>query len=303
MPYSCFISECETPYELYLTTENLLAHVMDKHSSVCWTCNFCSSGDQATGSSLTHTRHDFWSAEAWEDHVRKVHSDRIKAAQLPVLVELSKRSVIGPLTCPLCDFSTDAIDSKIDDHILQHLHEFSLRALPDSSDPVADEGSKASQMSGSLSHVKYVNYEDQHPLEYPITKRIQWSADLERLWALYPLSSLQLLMNHVIGGPAFDSADSATVEFWGFHLLKVSNVLEIINSATEGVESMDITEEMITNIIDQISISILDSLDWFRESSPFNHGKGTIVQSPSSPHPVLANLRLFFSIVSSRQSH
>ncbi|GAW22554.1 hypothetical protein ANO14919_120940 [Xylariales sp. No.14919] len=271
MPYSCFISECETPYEMYPTTENLLAHVMSKHSSVCWTCSLCRSGDQATGCSLTHTLQDFWSAEAWESHVKKVHSDRIKVSQLSVLAELSKRSVVGPLTCPLCDFSTDTVDSKIDDHILQHLHEFSLRALPESANPIADEGSKASQVSGSLSHVKDVGHEGQHALEYPITSQTQWSADLERLWALYPISSLQSLMNRVSSGPAIDFTDSATAEFWGFHLLKVSNILEIIAPSSGGPENIDITHEIITNIIDQTAISIVDSLDWFRKSSPLTH--------------------------------
>ncbi|TGJ84183.1 hypothetical protein E0Z10_g4569 [Xylaria hypoxylon] len=270
MPYSCFISECETPYELYLTAENLLAHMIHKHSSTCWTCNLCSSSDQGIGSPLTQTRSDFWSADAWVKHVKRVHPGRIKAAQLPVLVELSKRSVIGPLNCPLCDFSTDAVDSKIDDHILQHLHEFSLRALPDSSNLIAPDGeSKASQMSGSLSHVKDVDHDDQRPLEYPITKQTQWSADLERLWEIYPSSSLKLLMDHVNGSPTVGPADSATAEFWGFHLFKVGNVIETIKS----VRSSDMTEELITNIIDQTSISILDSLDWFNNSSPFNHSK------------------------------
>ncbi|KAI0439345.1 hypothetical protein F4803DRAFT_47381 [Xylaria telfairii] len=184
MPYSCFIHECETPYELYLTAENLLAHVIDKHSSVCWTCNLCSSSGQAAGSSPTHTRHDFWSAEDWEDHIREFHFDRIKVAQLPVLVELSKRFVIGPLACPLCDFSTHTVDSKIDDHILQHLHEFALRALPQIYDPVADEGSKAPQVHDSLPHVKDIDHEGRRPLECFTIEPAQCYADaniLERI--------------------------------------------------------------------------------------------------------------------------
>ncbi|KAI0530442.1 hypothetical protein GGR58DRAFT_518468 [Xylaria digitata] len=295
MPYSCFIDGCETPYELCLTTENLLAHMMEKHSSTCWTCNVCSSGHWATGGSLTPTQHDFWGAEAWEDHVKKAHSDRIKVAQLPVLAELSKRSVIGPLSCPLCDFSTDAMDSKINDHILQHLHEFSLRALPEISDPVADERSKVSQVSGSLSHVRDMEHADQRPLEYPIAKRTQLAADLERLWAFYPSSSLKELMARITG-PTVSSADSAAVEFWGFHLLKVSSVLEIINLSTDGVDSMDsmdsmdITMEMITNIIDHASINILGSSDWFRDSSQLYHNKDSF--SNLNVLPPQPNIRL-----------
>ncbi|KAI1110423.1 hypothetical protein F5Y14DRAFT_362482 [Nemania sp. NC0429] len=275
MPYSCFMDECETPYEMYLTTETLLAHVMDKHSSPCWTCNFCRSSGQAMGSSSIHARHDFWSAEAWEDHVKQSHSDRIKASQLPIFVELSKRSVIGPLNCPLCDFSTEAVDSKIDDHILQHLHEFSLRALPESSGPVVDSGSKASLISGSLSHVNAVDHQDRRPFEYPITTRAQVSSDLKKLLAFHPSPTLELLVNRVNDGPAVDPPGSARAEFWGFHLRKVSNVFEMVNTITksvlEGIHDDD-DNVMITDIVEQTSISIIDSLDRFNESGPFNHG-------------------------------
>lgn len=106
--------------------------MVDKHSSLCWKCSWCASDYQETEPQAPR-RHDFWTAEAWQDHVTQRHKDRIKKfAQLPVLAELSKRRIIGPLACPLCDFSTETTDSRIDGHILQHLHEFSLWALPHS---------------------------------------------------------------------------------------------------------------------------------------------------------------------------
>ncbi|KAI1826111.1 hypothetical protein F4861DRAFT_134629 [Xylaria intraflava] len=237
MPYSCFIDECETPYELYLTAENLLAHMMDKHSTMRWTCNFCSSGNRQTTSSLSHKPRDFWSAEAWEDHVKNVHSDRIKVAQLSVLAELSKQSVIGPLACPLCDFSTDVMDSKIDDHILQHLHEFSLRALPENSDSSPEEESKASQMSGLLSHVNDVEYMDPGPIGYNFTMRWlrAWYTDF---WLLqnYPRTpSFASLMTVLRNIATADFSDAAETEFWSFHLLKASIFIPPRFATREGL--------------------------------------------------------------------
>ncbi|KAF2963129.1 hypothetical protein GQX73_g10441 [Xylaria multiplex] len=249
-----------------------------------YSCFIDGSSHQATGGSLTQARLDFWSADAWEDHVNKAHSDRIKVAQLPVLVELSKRSVIGPLSCPLCDFSTDAVDSKIDDHILQHLHEFSLRALPEIPNPVADDRSKASQISGSLSHVRDMGHADQRPLEYPVAKWSQFTTDLKWLRAYYPSFPLQELAPHIVN-PAIGFANSAAAEFWGFHLPKVRNVLETIDPKTDGIygmnnmeskESTDMTPEMITDIVDHTSTDIVDSLDWFKDSSRLYRGKDNL---------------------------
>ncbi|KAI0401305.1 hypothetical protein F4802DRAFT_433418 [Xylaria palmicola] len=286
MPYSCFMEGCETPYELYLTAEKLDAHVMEMHSSMCWTCNLCRSGDQATGGSLANTRYDFSNPEAWQDHVREVHSDQIKVPQLPVFAELSRRPVIGPLSCPLCPFFTDCTDSKIDDHILQHLHEFSLRALPDSHDPVAEERSKASQASGSLSHVKEAGLEEQCHLEFSFQNTGQWSTEMKWLIPDGPITVLASLIDDIINDC---SADPTKVEFWSFHLFKVAEAL----GATKSVPKIDMTKEMAKEIHDQASISIRESLDLLRKTGQPNHRKDCFFLStlPLRPSPITRVLR------------
>ncbi|KAL6408087.1 hypothetical protein AUP68_08460 [Ilyonectria robusta] len=133
LPYSCFIEKCDTPYEMYPTDENLLAHMIDKHSTMRWTCDYCASKDEASKQRSTDAPREFNNAGDWEGHVEEAHGDQITAHQRPILAELNKRPAMGPLTCPLCDFAMETMGSRIDDHILQHLHEFALWALPNGS--------------------------------------------------------------------------------------------------------------------------------------------------------------------------
>ncbi|KAF7537784.1 hypothetical protein G7054_g3489 [Neopestalotiopsis clavispora] len=264
MPYSCFIDGCETPYEMYLTSENLLGHVMDKHSTSCWTCNFCRPGDYNDGNSL-HITLDFWSAEEWINHVTEAHSGQIRVAQLSVLASLSKRSVLGTLACPFCDFASGTMVSSIDDHILQHLHEFSLRALPEIFDTNADDRSKASQLSGSLSHVKEVEHKDsQYPLEYSVVDETQWISMLETLRSFHSCQSLEKVTCRVLEYlkhhySVFDIA--ATTEFWSSQMMKVSNVLETIYSTPGHPSEGTMSKDMLENIVEHTSADILDSLD------------------------------------------
>ena len=183
LPYSCFIDKCDTPYEMYLTGENLLAHMVDKHSSMRWTCDYCASKDKASKQRSTDAPHEFSSAGEWEDHMGKAHSDRVTAHQRPILAELNKRPMMGPLACPLCDFAMETMDSKIDDHILRHLHEFALWALPESPGAMSDEKSKASQVSGTLSHTKATSGEVEPPFGFKTAKaKCCVASQSEALW-------------------------------------------------------------------------------------------------------------------------
>jgi hypothetical protein len=103
--------------------------------------------------------HEFNSAEEWEAHIEEAHCDVIPAPQRPVLAELSKRQMIGPLACPLCDFSTGTMAANVDDHILKHLHEFSLWALPNGVGQPVDQGSTKFQVSSSASLLSYTKEE------------------------------------------------------------------------------------------------------------------------------------------------
>jgi CHAT domain-containing protein len=144
---------------MYPTDENLLAHMVDKHSTTRWTCDYCASKDEERKQNSTEELYEFNSAEEWEDHVEKAHGDQVTAQQRPILAELNKRLMMGPLTCPLCDFATETMGMKIDDHILQHLHEFALWALPEGPGAIGGEESQAPQVSGTLPHAEAADCE------------------------------------------------------------------------------------------------------------------------------------------------
>lgn len=290
---------------MYLTSEQLLAHLIEKHSSMRWTCNFCASNHASRERSAVHP--EFGSAEAWEEHieeahqdhfkaqqhptraslehsamspelrstkiwdqkVEKVHEDQIEAHQRPVLAELNKRAVMGPLCCPLCDFSAPATHSKIDDHILQHLHEFALWALPMDSDNAGKEISRASQSLGTLSHTETVAQGLGHPLVYPtvdmgtIVNILVLSSSLRQAPAFHGIPSLGEFLNWAQSVPWASRAKDEQ-EFWGDHLGEVRHVIEAYDEYRGG-ENTDVTDSMLEDIVRQTFNNLLD---WKGERNP-----------------------------------
>ncbi|KAK6332695.1 hypothetical protein TWF730_004354 [Orbilia blumenaviensis] len=133
IPYSCIIDDCDTPDEMYATAENLLSHMLKKHSVTRWACDHCSYGTNEKEPARKSPQY-FDTSQEWESHAATEHKDMIPVEQRAIFAELGKRPTIGPLSCPLCQFATESPDTRINDHILQHLHEFSLWALPDNAE-------------------------------------------------------------------------------------------------------------------------------------------------------------------------
>lgn len=107
---------------MYLTSEELVSHVWEYHGLTVWSCNYClqkSSEDQT-----------FETAEKWQEHMRQAHQDAVSMKQLQSLARVSERQVIQAVACPLCAYTPVGMQTTVDQHILQHLHEFSLWSLP-----------------------------------------------------------------------------------------------------------------------------------------------------------------------------
>jgi hypothetical protein len=136
---------------MYLTAESLLAHTLEKHSLFQWVCDHCTMAG-STVNNATHSNQHFASAEEWMEHVARDHGDSATAEERIVLAELSKRPVLLPLDCPLCPFAIESTSDKIDDHILLHLHEFSLLALPERAWETDEKSKTLSQGSDPLSY-------------------------------------------------------------------------------------------------------------------------------------------------------
>ncbi|KAM3075289.1 hypothetical protein ACMFMG_007269 [Clarireedia jacksonii] len=158
LPYSCVMEECSNNDEMYLKADQLLAHMRAKHSSTKWICNPCSTNTKQASESDQSDPQDlvfFDSAESWQAHTEKEHGNLGPALQRDILTELSKRQLIGPLECPLCKIEPTEPRTGIDEHILKHLHEFALRALPGDAGLANEKESTAFQVSSSASLLSY----------------------------------------------------------------------------------------------------------------------------------------------------
>ncbi|USP74753.1 hypothetical protein yc1106_02027 [Curvularia clavata] len=154
--------------EMYLTAESLLAHMFERHSVIRWTCDYCAYDASKRNESTYEGPQQFDTAEEWRSHIAAKHGDMKLSSQLATLGELNKRPMIGPLACPLCQFTTDSVDTEIDDHILQHLHEFALRALPEGSEETDNQESQISEGSGLLSHTHMTGVDKAIARECPL---------------------------------------------------------------------------------------------------------------------------------------
>jgi hypothetical protein len=188
IPYSCIIDDCDTPDEMYLTAESLLAHMLEKHSVTRWSCDYCAYGADKSKESADEELQQFDTAEEWESHIAAKHGDTIPVSQRAILAELNKQPMIGPLFCSLCPFTTMSMDMKIDDHILKHLHEFALRALPEGARETDDQGSKTSQASGLLSHTQSNSVDAAIAREYPIVTLQEVKYAMDNAWDLFSTS-------------------------------------------------------------------------------------------------------------------
>ncbi|RYP35697.1 hypothetical protein DL768_010977 [Monosporascus sp. mg162] len=208
VPYSCIVENCGPPDEMYLTAEKLLAHMLEKHSVQRWTCDYCAYPAGAKAERSTPTpRQFFQTAEDWTKHVATTHGDFIAPQERSILVDMNKRRLIEPLSCPLCGFVSDSLTAVIDDHILSHLHEFALQALPDAVDDSLDEiESRITQVHSVLSHTQSAdNATDE--LQYPTISVKDISQAMHDLKLLKPHQA-----DWVIAAPP--DSDEAATEVW-----------------------------------------------------------------------------------------
>ncbi|KAK3361563.1 hypothetical protein B0T24DRAFT_641866 [Lasiosphaeria ovina] len=138
-PYACVFEHCDSPDELYVTSEEWNTHMRNHHSQVQWLCNIC-----------TNKTTSFTTQKDWESHVTTSHANSFPQDQVAVLGELSRRVVFVPPSCPLCPYRPEGGQKGTEDHIADHLHQFALRCLPGN----VENGSASSSGSGrAQSHI------------------------------------------------------------------------------------------------------------------------------------------------------
>lgn len=123
-PYTCIFEDCRSPLELFVKREQWTEHMRVNHAVSQWFCSNCSFDNSGGGAVSFSTRTDC------RDHMVSNHGASFSAAELSLVVELSERSTIAPVSCPLCVNDATLVNIDEDSHIASHLHAFSLRALP-----------------------------------------------------------------------------------------------------------------------------------------------------------------------------
>lgn len=126
LPYMCVFEDCKTPEEMYLTSDDLLKHVQDHHSTLQWVCSQCARSQDPDQSRFS----TFHTMAAWQAHTRAAHKSLVPDSSLASLAKFSEARVLEPVSCPLCAYSSAGVQKTLDQHIIQHIHEFSLRSLP-----------------------------------------------------------------------------------------------------------------------------------------------------------------------------
>ncbi|KAI0552909.1 hypothetical protein F4679DRAFT_28866 [Xylaria curta] len=121
-PYTCILENCPTPYNLFATHNEWKDHVMNDHPSQ-WHCPCCE-GDAPVFKSLS----------AVINHIMSRHPDAISDS-LEDLLSDAEIKVMGITECPLCDSEGPQDSPELVEHVLQHIHDFSLRSLPWPTDP------------------------------------------------------------------------------------------------------------------------------------------------------------------------
>ena len=116
-PYTCVVPNCPTPYILFVTQDEWNNHVINDHPPH-WQCPCCG-GDPPIFESLSGITH----------HLMTVHSDQVEA-DLEEFLSDAEISIMGITNCPLCDSEGPPDSPGLMEHILQHVHDFSLRSLP-----------------------------------------------------------------------------------------------------------------------------------------------------------------------------
>ncbi|KAK1853853.1 protein phosphatase [Colletotrichum chrysophilum] len=133
-PYTCIAKDCPRPHVLYRSVAQWKAHVR-KHHAKTWNCQLCDESDITT----------YTSPEQLSEHVREKHADSFPE-QLLGTVSLWPCSIsVGLDVCPLRSVTGQLDSPVLIRHILEHIHDFSLRSLPWADMPIEyEQGSTAS---------------------------------------------------------------------------------------------------------------------------------------------------------------
>ncbi|KAK2744436.1 hypothetical protein FQN55_006763 [Onygenales sp. PD_40] len=117
-PYTCIKNDCPTPNLLYSKREEWEYHVRNDHPPA-WECYICYGHKPLFSESTSLLA-----------HLQAEHGRIIDENNMPTVVSMAKVNPLGIENCPLCEYSGRRDSGKLTNHVLKHMHDFSLRSLP-----------------------------------------------------------------------------------------------------------------------------------------------------------------------------
>ncbi|KAH7191838.1 uncharacterized protein B0J16DRAFT_393889 [Fusarium flagelliforme] len=113
-PYTCVFDNCPTPNVYYSSREMLERHFRHDHTPV-WQCPECKA------------EQIFTTMTAMIDHLQASHTFTTELSDISPSSMLTR---MGINACPLCNTMGPPDSPALIDHVLEHVHDFSLRSLP-----------------------------------------------------------------------------------------------------------------------------------------------------------------------------
>ncbi|RSL48779.1 hypothetical protein CEP53_009416 [Fusarium sp. AF-6] len=123
-PYVCVYENCDNADAMYVTTVEWKQHIKDAHSRARWICDPCWLGSDS------HEQFEFDTQQEWHHHTVTEHGDEVDENDLSDLAELSQRTGVPPIACPLCYEDAALQHPETDKHLAEHIHSFALKSLP-----------------------------------------------------------------------------------------------------------------------------------------------------------------------------
>ncbi|KAL6832172.1 hypothetical protein V8C40DRAFT_238033 [Trichoderma camerunense] len=262
LPYMCIFEDCETPKNMYLTSDELVKHMRSHHSVPRWICSYCSSKSEG------HQQFVFESPAEWESHMQQAHIAAFTPAQLPALSRVSRRNMLDTLSCPLCAYTAGISRPTLDDHIVQHLHEFALRCLPWVTNGSDGESINASSSHGSRLSAFVGQDFDDGKLEFYNLSGVECLTDLlnnvmeiirhlkasnspasVRISGLFAQAGLWDRTESAIQNSQKDSSQvelsrDLTEDFWGNYILRIGQILRQLSSIDNTMlDDMEVAQE------------------------------------------------------------
>jgi hypothetical protein len=117
-PYTCIVENCPSPYDFYLTRNGWREHVLRDHPPK-WRCSCC-----------TGTRPVFQSLPSFMAHLDEQHENDVSDEAFVRIMAKSTFRSFGITNCPLCNDCGPADSPELIEHVLGHIYDFSMYALP-----------------------------------------------------------------------------------------------------------------------------------------------------------------------------